>query len=100
MTEIIGQIVTEDDFIGSFLHLADNESTFADYMQLDTYFRRQATRHASRNNPSLIQIARSVMDLMFGFVDGALKTWVNDALKTDMSCVMNETHGEANFPER
>jgi hypothetical protein len=85
MTEIVGQIVTEDDFINAFLHLADQESTFADYMQLDTYFRRQATRHASRNNPSLAQIARSVMDLMFGFVDGALQHWCSDTLKIDLS---------------
>jgi len=85
MSEIVGQIVTEDDFINAFLHLADQESTFADYMQLDTYFRRQATRHASRNNPSLVQIARSVMDLMFGFVDGSLKQWVMETLKSDMS---------------
>lgn len=88
MTEIVGQIVTEDDFINAFLHLADQESTFADYMQLDTYFRRQATRHASRNNPSLAQIARSVMDLMFGFVDANLQHWCSDTLKIDLSAVV------------
>lgn len=85
ITEVVGQIVTEDDFINAFLHLADNESTFADYMQLDTYFRRQAARHASRNNPSLVQIARSVMDLMFGFVDGEFKNWVDAAMQRDPS---------------
>lgn len=83
MGEIVSQIVTEDSFINAFLHLADNETTFADYMDLDTYFRRQAGRHSAAKlgkNPALAQIARTVMDLMFGFVDGEWKNWIEAAI--------------------
>lgn len=78
VSEIVKQIVTEDDFIAAFLHLGDTESTFADYMELDTYFRRQAARHASHGlSASLTQLARTVMELMFGFVDGEMRLWID-----------------------
>ncbi|BEJ16672.1 hypothetical protein CspHIS471_0600730 [Cutaneotrichosporon sp. HIS471] len=77
VSEVVKQIVTEDDFIAAFLHLGDTESTFADYMELDTYFRRQASRHASHGlSASLTQLTRTVMELMFGFVDGEMRLWV------------------------
>lgn len=79
---MVNQIVTEDSFVGAFLHLADTESTFADYMELDTYFRRQAARHANKGlSASLAQITRSAMDLMFGFVDGEFKNWIEAAVQ-------------------
>lgn len=88
MGEVVSQIVTEDDFINAFLHLADTESTFADYMELDTYFRRQAARHASGLSSSLAQIARSVMDLMFGFVDGEFKNWIDAAIQNNTAAIV------------
>lgn len=89
VSEIVNQVVTEDNFVNSFLHLADNESTFADYMALDTYFRRQAARHASLGmSASLAQIARQVMELMFGFVDGELKQWVEAAVDKNPAAVV------------
>lgn len=82
VSEVVKQIVTEDDFIAAFLHLGDTESTFADYMELDTYFRRQASRHASHGlSASLIQLARTVMELMFGFVDGEMRLWVDASVE-------------------
>lgn len=82
MGEVVNQVVTEDDFINTFLHLADNESTFADYMELDVYFRRQAARHAAHGmSPGLAQVTRSRMDLLFGFVEGEFKNWVDAAVQ-------------------
>jgi hypothetical protein len=82
VSEVVKQIVTEDDFIAAFLHLGDTESTFADYMELDTYFRRQASRHASHGlTASLTQLARTVMELMFGFVDGEMRLWVDASVE-------------------
>ncbi len=79
--DIINQIATEESFVQAFLHLTDTESTFADHMALESYFRRQAARYASRAmSNSLVQLARSLMDLMFGFVDGELKNWVEAAV--------------------
>ena len=81
LSEMINQIITEEDFINTFLHLADTESTFADHMELDSYFRRQAARHAHRSmSPGLTQLVRSMMDLIFGFVDQELKNWVEAAV--------------------
>lgn len=89
VSEVVNQIVTEDSFINSFLHLADNESTFADYMELDTYFRRQASRHAAQGlSASMAQIVRQVMELMFGFVDGELKQWVEAAIQNNQAAVV------------
>lgn len=76
----MNQVLVEEDFISAFLHLTDTESTFADHMQLDSYFRRQAARHASRGMTSgMMQLVRSMMDLVFGFVDLELKNWVEAA---------------------
>lgn len=77
LTEIINQIITEEDYINAFLHLSDTESTFADHMELDSYFRRQAARHASGGmSKGMVQLVRSMMDLVFGFVPGELVHWV------------------------
>ncbi|WVQ76259.1 hypothetical protein IAR50_005924 [Cryptococcus sp. DSM 104548] len=82
LTEIINQIVIEEDFINAFLHLTDTDSTFADYMELDSYFRRQAARHASKGmSQGMMQLVRSMMDLIFGFVEMELKQWVEAAVE-------------------
>lgn len=81
LTTMINQIITEEDFIGAFLHLSDTESTFADHMELDSYFRRQAARHASGGmSKGMMQLVRSMMDLVFGFAPGELGQWVEAAV--------------------
>ncbi|WVF66184.1 hypothetical protein IAT40_000924 [Kwoniella sp. CBS 6097] len=81
LSEIVNQIVSEEDFISAFLHLTDTESTFADHMELDSYFRRQAARHASKGmSPGMMQLVRSMMDLVFGFVELELRQWVEAAM--------------------
>lgn len=81
---MINQMVIEEDFINAFLHLTDTESTFADHMRLDSYFRRQAARHASKAmSVGLMQLVRSTMDLVFGFVDQECKNWVEAATGRD-----------------
>ncbi|WWC99370.1 hypothetical protein V866_006271 [Kwoniella sp. B9012] len=82
LTEMINQIVSEEDFISAFLHLTDTESTFADHMELDSYFRRQAARHASKGmSVGMMQLVRSMMDLVFGFVEGELRQWTEAAIE-------------------
>lgn len=88
---MINQVLVEEDFISAFLHLTDTESTFADHMQLDSYFRRQAARHASRGmTPGMVQLVRSMMDLVFGFVDNELKNWVEAASERNPMCVSSQ----------
>ena len=82
LTQTINQVLVEEDFISAFLHLTDTESTFADHMALDSYFRRQAARHAARQmSKGLMQLVRSMMDLIFGFVDVELKNWAEAAVE-------------------
>ncbi|WVQ80381.1 hypothetical protein IAT38_002486 [Cryptococcus sp. DSM 104549] len=82
MMEIINQIAVEEGLIDAFLHLTDTESTFADHMELDSYFRRQAARHASKGmSRGMMQLVRSMMDLIFGFVELELKNWVEAAVE-------------------
>lgn len=77
LSAIINQVITEEDYINAFLHMSDTESTFADHMELDSYFRRQAARHASGGmSKGMVQLVRSMMDLVFGFVPVELIHWV------------------------
>jgi hypothetical protein len=79
--DMINQMVREESFVNAFLHITDTESTFADHMELESYFRRQAARYASKGmSSSMMQLARSMMDLMFGYVDGEMKNWVEAAI--------------------
>ncbi|ORX34673.1 exocyst complex component Sec3-domain-containing protein [Kockovaella imperatae] len=92
LTQIINQVLNEEGFINAFLHLTDTESTFADHMELDSYFRRQAARHATRQLSSgMMQLIRNMMDLVFGFVDLELKNWVEAAAETNPIAIIGIT---------
>ncbi|KAI0079631.1 hypothetical protein K474DRAFT_1617469 [Panus rudis PR-1116 ss-1] len=82
LEQIAPLIYREDDFIADFLQINDAALTFADYMGLENYFRRQAARFAglSQNTSKLI---RSAMDLIFGFVPLEIKAWLDNALGKD-----------------
>ena len=81
LTGMINQIITEEDFINAFLHLSDTESTFADHMELDSYFRRQAARHATGGlSKGMIQLVRSMLDLVFGFLPQEFGQWCEAAV--------------------
>lgn len=56
--------------------------TFADYMGLDNYFRRQATRSASLKQTTL-KLIREALDLIFGFLPAEMKVWLDAALAKD-----------------
>ncbi|ORY34282.1 exocyst complex component Sec3-domain-containing protein [Naematelia encephala] len=89
LTEIINQVLIEEDFISAFLHLTDTESTFADHMELDSYFRRQAARHATNQmSPGMMQLVRSMMDLVFGFVEMEIRNWVEAATEKNIVAIV------------
>jgi exocyst complex component 1 len=84
LDQIGGLIYREDEFIAEFLQVNDSTLTFADYMGLDNYFRRQATRSANVSQ-STTKLVRGAMDLIFGFLPQEMKQWVDEALaKNDM----------------
>ena len=72
----------EDEFITDFLQINDAGLTFADYMGLDNYFRRQAMR-ASGLSPSTLKLVRGAMDLILGFLPAELKNWLDSILEKD-----------------
>jgi hypothetical protein len=76
------QIYKEEEFIIDFLQTDDSALTFADYMGLDNYFRRQAARSAGLKQ-STVKLVRGAMDLIFGFLPTELKTWIDNALEMD-----------------
>ncbi|PPQ67093.1 hypothetical protein CVT25_005694 [Psilocybe cyanescens] len=75
-------IYQEHDFITDFLQISDAGFTFADYMGLDNYFRRQAARSAGLS-PTTLKLVRGALDLIFGFLPAELKSWLDAALAKD-----------------
>lgn len=65
-----------------FLQINDFALTYADYMGLDNYFRRQAARAAGLSQATM-KLSRGAMDLTFGFLPEELKKWLDSALAKD-----------------
>ncbi|PBL01169.1 exocyst complex component sec3 subunit [Armillaria gallica] len=82
LEQIAPTIYHEEDFITDFLQINDAALTFADYMGLDNYFRRQAARSASVSQTTM-KLVRGALDLIFSFLPSELKTWLDNALAKD-----------------
>jgi hypothetical protein len=82
LEQIAPLIYREDEFIADFLQINDAALTFADYMNLDNYFRRQASRGVGLTQ-STMKLVRGAMELIFGFLPDELKTWIDNALAKD-----------------
>ncbi|KAF5384820.1 hypothetical protein D9615_001378 [Tricholomella constricta] len=82
LEQLAPAIYRENEFITDFLQINDAGLTFADYMGLDNYFRRQAARAAGLSQTT-VKLVRGAMDLIFGFLPAELKTWLDNALAKD-----------------
>ncbi|KAH9948238.1 exocyst complex component Sec3-domain-containing protein [Amylocystis lapponica] len=82
LEQISNTVYREEDFITDFLHINDAALTFADYMGLENYFRRQAQR-AGGLSLTTSKLVRGAMDLIFGFLPTELKAWLDAALEKD-----------------
>lgn len=86
LDQIIPLIYQENIFMADFLQINslnhDSALTFADYMGLDHYFRRQAARSNSLSSMT-VKLVRGAMDLIFGFLPAEVKSWVEKALERD-----------------
>ncbi|KAL5533999.1 hypothetical protein ACEPAG_459 [Sanghuangporus baumii] len=82
LEQIAPQIFNERAFIADFLLINDAAITFADYMTLDHYFRRQASQYAGLSNTTM-KLLRGAMDLIFGFLTTELKAFIDAALAKD-----------------
>lgn len=72
----------EETFIADFLHISDSSLTFADYMNMDSYFKRQAVRGLELSDATL-KLVRGAMELIFGFLPQEIKSWVEGVSKRD-----------------
>lgn len=82
---LVGQIYKEENFIADFLQIHESTNitiTFADYMSLESYFRRQAGRTLILGGTTK-QLIRGAMDLIFGFLPETIKVWIDGALNKD-----------------
>jgi exocyst complex component 1 len=82
LERIAPQIYHEEDWIAEFLQANDLSFTFADYMNLENYYKRQASRTVGLS-PATIKLVRGGMDLVFMFLPAELKTWIDAALGKD-----------------
>ena len=65
----------------------DAALTFADYLGLEHYFRRQASQLTGLSNAT-IKLLRGAMDLIFGFLPTELKSFIESALAKDTMYVL------------
>ncbi|KAH8119946.1 exocyst complex component Sec3-domain-containing protein [Phellopilus nigrolimitatus] len=82
LEQVAPQVHRERMFIADFLLINDSAITYADYVALDHYFRRQAERYAGLSNMTT-KLVRGAMDLIFGFLPTELKTFIDGALAKD-----------------
>ncbi|KAJ7275209.1 exocyst complex component sec3 subunit [Mycena haematopus] len=82
LEQIAPLIYREDEFIADFLQINDAALTFADYMNLDNYFRRQASRGVGLSQTTM-KLVRGAMELIFGFLPEELKSFLDNALAKD-----------------
>ena len=79
-------VTRESEFIADFLQINEAGLTFADYMGMDNYFRRQAARQAGLSQTTM-KLVRGALDLIFGFLPMELKGWLDAALAKDNTYV-------------
>ncbi|KAJ8083824.1 hypothetical protein AAF712_000742 [Marasmius tenuissimus] len=82
LDQIAPLISKEDEFLTDFLQINDVALTYADYMNLDSYFRRQAARGTGLSSATM-KLVRGAMDLIFGFLATEIKLWLDMALSKD-----------------
>lgn len=75
-------VYRERVFVSNFLVIDDAAITFADYVSLDHFSRRQAAQFAELSTTTL-KLVRGAMDLIFGFLPIELKAFIDSALAKD-----------------
>ncbi|BGP46275.1 hypothetical protein JCM10450v2_002117 [Rhodotorula kratochvilovae] len=86
LQQITPHLAREQGFISDFLHVnaLDASITFADYMTLETFFRRGAASYlAQQAQQGQLRDVRSAMELVFGFLEGELRDWIDGVLQRD-----------------
>ncbi|ETS61045.1 hypothetical protein PaG_04983 [Moesziomyces aphidis] len=87
LSSIIPILLREQSFISDLLHINDNNITFADYMDLEPYFRRRAAGMFTGSAGPLREM-KGAMDLIFGFMAPELQAFTDDALSKDKMSIV------------
>ncbi|KAH9450617.1 hypothetical protein H4Q26_015224 [Puccinia striiformis f. sp. tritici PST-130] len=90
LTQLIPHVQREQNFVIDFLHVhseleeGDSMITYAGYSGLEGYFKRAAVNHLQKAIlKSKFNDIMSVMDLIFGFLPGEMKEWVEAMVAAD-----------------
>ncbi|GAA6059402.1 hypothetical protein JCM10212_003634 [Sporobolomyces blumeae] len=84
LEQILPHLSREQGFIADFLHITTIETsiTFADYMMLETFFRRGASTYLA-SQQGLLKDMRQAMEGVFGWLESEIKEWVDAVLLKD-----------------
>lgn len=90
LEQILPHLSREQGFIADFLHISsiDTSITFADYMMLETFFRRGASSYLASQQGKFLSI-RGAMEGVFGWLEVELRDWVDGVLQRDPMCVLS-----------
>lgn len=83
LSQIMPLVIREQSFIADFLHINDNAVTFADYMDLEPYFRRRAAALFAYSTSGPLREIKGALDLIFGFLAPEWQAFTDLALQRD-----------------
>lgn len=86
LKEIVPHLSREEGFVADFLNITsvDSSITFADYMTLETFFRRGASTHlAQQAQQGKLRDIKTAMELIFGFLEGEFNSYIDEVLQKD-----------------
>ncbi|PWZ03105.1 hypothetical protein BCV70DRAFT_197338 [Testicularia cyperi] len=88
LSSVFPILLREQGFISDFLHINDNNITFADYMDLEPYFRRRAAGTFAGSAAGPLREMKGALDLIFGFLAPELQSFTDDALAKDRMSIV------------
>ncbi|GAA5913162.1 hypothetical protein JCM6882_005804 [Rhodosporidiobolus microsporus] len=86
LQQVTPHLTREQGFIADFLHISplDSSITFADYMMLETFFRRGASSYlAQQAQAGKLRDIRAAMESVFGWLEAEVKDWIEGVLGRD-----------------
>ncbi|KAM0792567.1 hypothetical protein ACM66B_005230 [Microbotryomycetes sp. NB124-2] len=84
LQQIVPHVIREQTFVSDFLNVNPPETsvTFADYMALETFFRRGAMKGLIEQ-PSKLNDIKAAMEVIFSWLDNEIKEFIDQVLLRD-----------------
>lgn len=95
LSQLLPRITHQTAFISDLLHICPLESliTFADYMTLDNYFRRGATKFTKERWESFGTLGNA-LDTLFAGLGESIAQWIDSVVRSDNMCVPSSARSE------